>query len=166
VKLELAAVESAIRKGLLYLSGLPNFTLMVDHQALVEWGNFTSHYSTETVVIAAKKLVINLAPSGDLLSEALLTGFLQFRNTQTDSGLYPAQIVFGHQLRSIIPAHRFSYVGQWNAAIAEQVRNTQYLDTRQQKLSTQAETPQNNTSIRKPPVITSIEFFTFPPFHV
>jgi hypothetical protein len=35
VELELAAVEWAIRKCRLYLSGLPNFTLMVDHQALV-----------------------------------------------------------------------------------------------------------------------------------
>jgi hypothetical protein len=35
VELELAAVECAIRKCLLYLSILPNFTLMVDHQALV-----------------------------------------------------------------------------------------------------------------------------------
>ena len=35
VQLELAAVEWAIRKCRLYLSGLPNFTLMVDHQALV-----------------------------------------------------------------------------------------------------------------------------------
>jgi hypothetical protein len=35
VELELAAVEWAIRKCRLYLSGLPNFTLVVDHQALV-----------------------------------------------------------------------------------------------------------------------------------
>jgi hypothetical protein len=35
VELELAAVEWAIRKCRLYLSGLHNFTLMVDHQALV-----------------------------------------------------------------------------------------------------------------------------------
>lgn len=35
VELELAVVEWAIRKCRLYLSGLPTFTLMVDHQALV-----------------------------------------------------------------------------------------------------------------------------------
>jgi hypothetical protein len=35
VEQELAAVEWAIWKFLLYLSGSPNFTLMVDHQALV-----------------------------------------------------------------------------------------------------------------------------------
>ncbi|XP_046438430.1 uncharacterized protein LOC124189960 [Daphnia pulex] len=35
VELELAAVEWEIRKCRLYLSGLPNFTLVVDHQALV-----------------------------------------------------------------------------------------------------------------------------------
>ena len=35
VELELVAVEWAIRKCQFFLSGLPNFTLMVDHQALV-----------------------------------------------------------------------------------------------------------------------------------
>jgi hypothetical protein len=35
VELELAAVEWAIRNCRLYLSGLPTFTVMVDHQALV-----------------------------------------------------------------------------------------------------------------------------------
>ena len=35
VELELAAVEWAIRKCRFYLSGLPTFTVMVDHQALV-----------------------------------------------------------------------------------------------------------------------------------
>ena len=35
VELELAAVVWAIRKCRIYLSGLPNFTLMVDNQALV-----------------------------------------------------------------------------------------------------------------------------------
>jgi hypothetical protein len=29
-----------------------------------------------------------------------------------------AQIVFGHQLQSIIPAHRSSYASQWKEAIA------------------------------------------------
>ncbi len=35
VELELAAVEWAMRKCNLYLLGLPTFTLMIDHQALV-----------------------------------------------------------------------------------------------------------------------------------
>ena len=35
VELELAAVEGTLRKCKLYLLGLQQFTLMVDHQALV-----------------------------------------------------------------------------------------------------------------------------------
>jgi hypothetical protein len=35
-----------------------------------------------------------------------------------ESGLSPAHIVFGHQLRSIIPAHRSSYASQWKEGIA------------------------------------------------
>lgn len=67
---------------------------------------------------AAKELVAKVAPPGDLLSEAFLTGLLEFRNMPHESGLSPAQIVFGHQLCSIIPAHRSSYASQWKEAIA------------------------------------------------
>jgi hypothetical protein len=31
---------------------------------------------------------------------------LEFRNTPRENGLSPAEMVFGHSLRSIIPAHR------------------------------------------------------------
>jgi hypothetical protein len=46
VELELAAVEWAIRKCKLYLMGLPTFTLVVDHQALVP---ILNNYTLEAV---------------------------------------------------------------------------------------------------------------------
>jgi hypothetical protein len=71
---------------------------------------------------AVKELVAKVAPSGDLSSESFLAGLLEFRNTPHECGLSPAQIVFGHQLRSIIPAHRSSYAQHWKAAAAARDR--------------------------------------------
>jgi transposase InsO family protein len=81
----------------------------------VAWGNSTPHYPqsnghTEAAVKAMKELV---AKTGDLSSEEFLAGLLEFRNTPHKSGASPAQILFGHQLRSIIPAHRSSYAPKW-----------------------------------------------------
>jgi hypothetical protein len=73
-------------------------------------------------VKALKELVLKLAPSGDLSSEEFLAGLLEFRNTPHVTGLLPAQIVFGHQLRSIAPAHRSSYASQWEEVMAARER--------------------------------------------
>ena len=81
----------------------------------VAWGNSTPHYPqsnghAEAAVKAMKELV---AKTGDLSSEEFLAGLLEFRNTPHESGASPAQILFGHQLRFIIPAHRSSYAPKW-----------------------------------------------------
>jgi hypothetical protein len=67
---------------------------------------------------AVKELVAKLSPSGDLSSEAFFTGLLEFRNMPHESGSPPDHIAFGHQLRSILPAHRSSHASQWKEAIA------------------------------------------------
>jgi hypothetical protein len=96
----------------------------------VVWGNSTPHYHqsnghAEAAVKAVKELVAKVAPSGDLSSESFLAGLLEFRNTPHECGLSPAQIVFGHQLRSIIPAHRSSYAQHWKAAAAARERQAE-----------------------------------------
>jgi hypothetical protein len=73
--------------------------------------------AAEAVVKVVKELVAKVAPPGDLSSEASLTGLLEFRNMPHESGLSPAQIVFWHRLRSIIPAHHTSPASQWKEAI-------------------------------------------------
>jgi hypothetical protein len=93
----------------------------------VAWGNSTPHYHqsngyAEAAVKAVKELVAKTAPSGDLSSEDFLAGLLEFRNTPHECGLSPAQIVFCHQLRSVIPAHRSSFAPKWKDAIIARER--------------------------------------------
>ncbi len=40
---------------------------------------------------------------------------MEFRNTPRENGLSPAQMVFGHKLRSIVPAHRSAYATCWKS---------------------------------------------------
>lgn len=54
---------------------------------------------------AVKDLVLKCAPSGDLSNEAFLQDLLK-RNTPDATGFQPAQLVFGHQLRSVVLTHR------------------------------------------------------------
>lgn len=85
-------------------------------------GNYSPNYPqsnghAEVAVAAMKDLVAQISPTGDLTSEEFTRGMLEFRNTPRENGLSPAKIVFGHPLRSIIPAHRTSYAGRWQAVM-------------------------------------------------
>jgi hypothetical protein len=88
------------------------------HSWGVVWGNSTPGYSqsnghAEAAVAAMKDLVAKIAPTGDLTSEDFAQGMLEFRNTPRENGLSPVEMVFGHQLRSIVPAHRSSQSNRW-----------------------------------------------------
>ncbi|KZR99867.1 Uncharacterized protein APZ42_004101 [Daphnia magna] len=67
----------------------------------------------EAAVDAIKRLVLKIAPAGDLTSDAFMQGLLKFRNTPSENGMSPAEMVFGSQLRSILPAHRTSFAPRW-----------------------------------------------------
>jgi hypothetical protein len=96
----------------------PQFDAGVFRTAMDRWGvavsNSTPNYSqsnghAEAAVKTVKELVEKISPSGDLDAEEFKHGLLKFRNTPRENGLSPAQMVFGHQLRSIVPAHRSAY---------------------------------------------------------
>jgi hypothetical protein len=94
------------------------------------WRNSTPHYPkinghVEAAVKALMELVLKLAPSGDLSSEEFLTRLLEFWNTPHVTRLSPAQIVFGNQPRSIVPAHRSSYASQWKEVMAVRERQAE-----------------------------------------
>lgn len=112
----------------------PQFDPGIFQAALQRWGvawdNCTPHYPqsnghAEAAVKAVMELVLKLAPSWDLSSEEFLAGLLEFRNTPHESGLSPAQIVFGDQLPSIGPAHRSSFASQWKEVMAARERQAE-----------------------------------------
>jgi hypothetical protein len=104
----------------------PQFDAGIFRDAMERWvvarGNSTPHYSqsnghAEAAVKAVKELVEKISPSGDLDTEEFQQGLLEFRNTPRENGLSPAQMLFGHQLRSIIPAHRSAYATCWKSVM-------------------------------------------------
>jgi hypothetical protein len=69
-----------------------------------------------------ENLILKLDPTGDFFCEAFSQGLLELRNTPRETGSSPAEIVFGHNLRSILPAHHSSYATRWKAASLERDR--------------------------------------------
>lgn len=63
-----------------------------------------------------KVLVTKATASGNLADETFQHGLLEYRNTPRSNGRSPAQTVFGHPLRSPVPAHRSAFAPEWQAA--------------------------------------------------
>ncbi|EFX62873.1 hypothetical protein DAPPUDRAFT_269522 [Daphnia pulex] len=108
----------------------PQFDAGIFRSAMDRWGvavsNSTPNYSqsnghAEAAVKAVKELVEKISPSGDLDTEEFKLGLLEFRNTPRENGLSPAQMVFGHQLCSIVPAHRSAYATCWKSVMEARV---------------------------------------------
>jgi hypothetical protein len=84
----------------------------------VEWQN-SSPYDAQSnglakaAVDAMKRLVKKISPAGDLNSDEFLQRLLEFRNTPRENGMSLAEMVFGRQLRSILPAHKSSFDLRW-----------------------------------------------------
>ena len=113
----------------------------------VEWRPSSPTYAqsnghAEAAVKAVKTLVLKTATSGDLNSEAFLRGLLELRNTPDATGLSPAEIVFGHQLRSIVPAYRSAFHSRWST-VAESRERQATIDA-----STKAYYDVNSRSLR------------------
>jgi transposase InsO family protein len=83
----------------------------------------TPHYPqsnghAESSVKAKKNLVIKTS-GGDTKAESFQQGLLEFRNTPRADGRSPAQVVFGHPMRSMVPAHYRSFASEWQQTPAE-----------------------------------------------
>ena len=87
--------------------------------------NIAGH--AEAAVKAVKHLMLKAAPSGDLASEEFLQGLLKLRNTPDATGFSPAQMVFGHQLRTLVQAHQSKFQPRWIDAM--KARDRQALST-------------------------------------
>ena len=63
---------------------------------------------------AVKHFILKVAPSGNIDTEEFAKGLLEIRNTPNHAGCSPAQILFGHALRSCVPAHASSFLQVWH----------------------------------------------------
>ncbi|XP_037804767.1 uncharacterized protein LOC119599083 [Penaeus monodon] len=107
----------------LHTDGGPQFSSRDFNDFLCRWGvchdASSPHYPqsnglAEAAVKAVKHLTMKFAPS-DILNEAFDRGLLELRNTPRQDGRSPEQILFGHPLRSCVPAHRSSFAPEWQA---------------------------------------------------
>ena len=87
---------------------------------LKEWGvewmpssphNPQSNGAAEAMVKSVKYLLKKCG--GNINSEQFLAGIIELRNTPREDGLSPAERLFGHPLRSLVPAHWKSFDPQW-----------------------------------------------------
>ena len=80
----------------------------------VLWGPSSPHHPqsnghAEAAVATIKSLALKTVSANDLRNDEFLMGLLEYRNTPRATSLSPAEIVFGHQLRSIVPVHRENF---------------------------------------------------------
>ena len=78
---------------------------------LVANGRMAADFSSPVKLLLRKS-----APEGDITSTAFQQGLLELRNMPDASGRSPAQIVFGHSLRSTVPAPHTSFATEWSTA--------------------------------------------------
>lgn len=104
--------------------GGPQFASQEFAAFLERWGirhnMSTPHYPqsnghAEAAVKSVKYLIQKVAPTGHLDCEAFDRGLLELRNTPNHTGRSPAQILYGHPLRSCVPAHAKAFQKQWQA---------------------------------------------------
>ena len=76
-----------------------------------------SNGHAESAVKNMKHLIIKTTKKGCLNNDEFYAGLLEFRNTPNNTGLSPASIVFGHNLRSLVPAHRKYFDKKWTEII-------------------------------------------------
>ena len=98
-----------------------------------------SNGHAEAAVKTMKHLVSKTTSHGNIDDERLYRGLLELRNTPGADGRSPAQVVFGHPIRSCVPAHRSAFAAKWQQEAAE-------CDSKTAKLQTQTEQRYNMSS--------------------
>ena len=78
-----------------------------------------SNGHAEAAVKSVKKLIITASSQGRLDEEQLSRGMLELRNTPRADGRSPAQVLFGHPIRSGVPTHHRAFAPEWQRAAAE-----------------------------------------------
>jgi len=106
----------------------PQFKARAFQLFLEQWGvrhapstpyNPQSNGLAESAVKAMKRLVEKTTKNGCLDDDAFDRGLLEYRNTPRSGGLSPAQIVFGHPVRSVVPTHHLAFQDTWQQKLAQ-----------------------------------------------
>lgn len=105
--------------------GGPQFASSTLRRFLARWGvehRVTSPYNpranghAEAAVKTVKKLITTTTRRGQLDEDEFARGLLELRNTPSAAGRSPAQVLFGHPMRSSVPAHHRSFASEWQRA--------------------------------------------------
>ena len=108
--------------------GGPQFSSMEFEKFLKTWGVkhaiSAPHYPqsnglAESAVKSLKNLVASASQNGNLDTDSFHSGLLELRNTPKQTGLSPAQVLFGHPLRSRLPAHKKAFQSCWKELACE-----------------------------------------------
>lgn len=105
--------------------GGPQFTSSTLRRFLTRWGvehRITSPYNpqanghAEATVKVVKKLILTSTQGGQLDEDDFARGLLELRNTPHADGRSPSRVLFGHPIRSAVPAHHRSFAPEWQRA--------------------------------------------------
>ena len=72
-----------------------------------------SNGHAEASVKAIKHLIIKSTKNGNMDTDEFALGLLELRNAPRVDGQSPAQALFGHPIRSILPVHKRAYEEEW-----------------------------------------------------
>ncbi|XP_064096382.1 uncharacterized protein LOC135208177 [Macrobrachium nipponense] len=101
-----------------------------------EFKQFVDHWEVHDIITsphypqsnghaeAVKHLIIKTAPSGNIDCEAFDRGLLELWNTPNPAGHSPAQILYGHPLRTCVPVHPRSFTEEWQSKTEDYDRRT------------------------------------------
>ena len=78
-----------------------------------------SNGHAKAAVKAMKHLVSKTAYEGSIDNDDFYRGLLEIRNTPRVGGRSPAQVVFGHPIRSCVPAHHSTFAAEWQKRAEE-----------------------------------------------
>ncbi|XP_045132348.1 uncharacterized protein LOC123516773 [Portunus trituberculatus] len=78
-----------------------------------------SNGHAEAAVKSVKHLILKTAPSGNIGTEEFARGLLELRNSPNYTGRSPSQHLYGHPLRSCVPAHPESFSADWQTKTEE-----------------------------------------------
>ena len=102
--------------------GGPQFSSRVFREFCEDWGIehvlSSPHYlqangAAEAAVKTVKALLAKTTNKGATNSDDFRAGLTEYRNTPRASGMSPAQMVFGHPIRSNLVAHQRAFAKEW-----------------------------------------------------